>query len=346
MSELNDARELKRRWQRLREEEPNLKAREAASKLGVTEAELAALGCGDTVTRLAGDWGEMLAELGALGRVMAMTRNEEAISERKGRYHPVEIFREQGRPLMGQVLDRGIDLRLFLAHWKSCFAFDDGKRRSLQFFAPDGTAIHKIFLTDESDHDAFAELVARWRSDDQSPAQRVEPRQPSPPERPDDEVDVEELRRAWMSMRDTHEFFRLTRDFGVTRRQALRLAGPELARETSPMSFRHLLHEASRRKLPIMIFVGNPGVIQIHTGPVENIRIVNHWVNVLDADFNLHVREDRIASCWIVRKPTTDGMVTSLELYNESGEQILLMFSKRKPGREESAEWRELLATL
>jgi putative hemin transport protein len=45
-----------------------------------------------------------------------------------------------------------------------------------------------------------------------------------------------------------------------------------------------------------MVFVGSPGCIQIHSGPVKNIKVMNEWLNVLDPDFNLHVREDLIHS--------------------------------------------------
>jgi hypothetical protein len=43
------------------------------------------------------------------------------------------------------------------------------------------------------------------------------------------------------------------------------------------------------------------------------------WLNVLDPGFNLHLREDLIASAWIVRKPTADGVVSSLELFDAGG---------------------------
>jgi len=49
---------------------------------------------------------------------------------------------------------------------------------------------------------------------------------------------------------------------------------------------------------------------------VKNIKVMNEWLNVLDPDFNLHVRVDLIHSSWIVRKPTSEGIVTSLETYN------------------------------
>jgi putative hemin transport protein len=64
---------------------------------------------------------------------------------------------------------------------------------------------------------------------------------------------------------------------------------------------------------------------------------------VLDADFNLHLREDHVASAWVVRKPTSDGLVSSLELFDAAGEPIAMFFGERKPGRPELCAWRELL---
>jgi putative hemin transport protein len=70
------------------------------------------------------------------------------------------------------------------------------------------------------------------------------------------------------------------------------------------------------------------------------------WLNVLDPGFNLHLREDRIAMAWVVRKPTADGDVTSLELFDADGETLAMFFGERKPGRAELASWRALVDTL
>jgi putative hemin transport protein len=70
------------------------------------------------------------------------------------------------------------------------------------------------------------------------------------------------------------------------------------------------------------------------------------WLNVLDPGFNLHLREDHIASAWVVRKPTSDGLVTSLELFDAQGETIAMFFGERKPGRAELCAWRELIDEL
>ena len=53
-----------------------------------------------------------------------------------------------------------------------------------------------------------------------------------------------------------------------------------------------------------------------------------------------------IASAWVVRKATSDGVVTALELFDEKGEVIALLFGKRKPGQPESEGWRGLIATV
>ncbi|MBA3439445.1 MAG: hemin-degrading factor [Pyrinomonadaceae bacterium] len=342
---------LKNRWTQLRAEHPHLRTRDAAAQLNVSEAELVATMCGEEATRLAapeGNWGALIENLKSLGRVMALTRNNEAVSERKGEYSRTELFPSHR---MGQVLDEGIDLRLFFTTWTHAFALDEegesGRRkRSVQFFSADGNAIHKVFLQDGSDLQAFDAYVARFQSLDQSRALEVQPAPASPPERSDNEIDVATLRVDWSGLTSTHDFFGLTRKHNVTRTQALRLAAPDMAYKVENSSLRRVLDQVAESELPIMVFVGNPGCIQIHSGAVSNIKPTGSWLNVLDADFNLHVREDLIHTSWMVRKPTREGIVTSLELYNTEGEQIALLFSRRKDYREESEAWRNVLSAL
>jgi putative hemin transport protein len=49
---------------------------------------------------------------------------------------------------------------------------------------------------------------------------------------------------------------------------------------------------------------------------------------------------------WIVRKPTADGEVTAIEVFNELGEIIVQFFGKRKPGIPELQGWRDIVASL
>jgi putative hemin transport protein len=340
-----ESQHLKEAWAALREETPHLRIRDAAARLGVSEAALLATGCGGRVTRLEPKFVEILQDLHLLGPIMALTRNDEIVHERKGEYKNVEVLR--GHRTMGLAVNEDIDLRIFFGEWRFAFAEtnegEGGTKRSFQFFGADGTAIHKVFLTDGSDAEAYEKLVGKYRIADQSPIVAVEPGPARPAEKPDAEIDVEKFRAEWAALQDTHDFFPMLRRFGVAREQALRLAGAEMVRQVRPETYKFALEEASRRALPIMVFVGNPGIIQIHTGTVERVVAARGWFNVLDERFNLHVKEEKIRRAWIVKKPTADGVVTSLELFNEAGENIALFFGKRKPGLPESEDWRRLI---
>jgi len=209
-----------------------------------------------------------------------------------------------------------------------------------------GEAVHKVFLRDHSNHAAFDALVARWRDPEQLPGITVEPVPVPAIDKADDEIDGDGFRAAWSNMQDTHEFFGLLRDFGVSRTQALRLAPPQFVRQVDNSAARLILEQAAASSLPIMVFVGNRGMIQIHSGPVFNIKLMGPWLNVLDAGFNLHLREDKIVSSWVVSKPTSDGEVTSLELFDADGGTIAMLFGVRKPGQPELPAWRAAAMNL
>ena len=336
--------DLAARWSRLRGEQPTLRIRDAATTLGVSEAELVATGIGTTATPLAADWRSILSEMPQVGRVMCLTRNEHCVHERHGRFEDVQVTGPHGL-----VLGPDIDLRLFLGSWKHGFAVREpikqGERLSLQFFDGAGEAVHKIYATDETDRGAFDALIARHRAEVPG-ALSVTPRAADTVDRPDSEIDVEGLRQAWRSMKDTHEFFGMLGKFKVGRVQALRLVGEEFARELPARALRAAMEAASADGTPIMIFVGSGGCIQIHSGPINRLVEVHGWFNVLDPAFNLHLRETGVARVFSVRKPTEDGVVTSIEAFCNRDRNILLMFGARKPGKPELEPWRSIVARI
>ena len=338
---------LKEQWKEFKEQNPKVRIREAAAQLGVSEAELLATEIGENVIRLNNNFGEILHELHTLGYVMALTINQKIVHERKGVYENAET----GLPhKMALFVNPDIDLRIFLSNWHFGFAVTSetprGTMRSLQFFDIDGTAVHKVFLTDQSDLTAYQNLVEKYQSDNQNSALEIKAKPAKPSDKPDSEIDVEGFRAAWRELKDTHDFFPLMRKFGVGREQALRLADQEMTTEVSAESFKFVLEEAKRRKLPIMVFVGNDGIIQIHTGEVENVLEARGWFNVMDEKFNLHINQAEISRAYVVKKPTEDGIVTSLEIFNKNSENVALFFGKRKPGIPEMEEWRQLINDL
>ena len=336
---------VKEQWAYLKQDHPNLRTWNAAKLLGVSEVELLATKCGCGARRLEANWGELIQELPKLGKVKALTRNAEVIHEKTGEYENVSIFGN-----MGLVLGRHIDLRLFLKHWQFGFAVEMESQGcempSFQFFDCNGTAVHKVYLTPESDSNVFKELTERFLSKNQFPVQSVLPTEKLTLPIPDSKIDLGLFHREWDALRDTHDFIKLQRKFNVTRQQALRLAGIERAYQVSSTSVRKLLKIVRKHDIEIMIFVGSLGVIQIHTGLISRIDVKDPYLKVITSNFKLYFREDSVAYCWVVLKPTVDGVVTSLETFNAAEQNTSMFFGKRKPGEPELEAWRQVIAQL
>jgi putative hemin transport protein len=334
--------DLAQRWAELKAATPHLRARDAAEQLQVSEAQLVDSQVGATARRLKADWPVFFAALPKLGRVMALTRNEDCVHERRGAYEPASF---EGH--VGLVLGADIDLRIFLMHWKTLFTVEEpgrkGLMRSLQVFDAQGTAVHKIYAEETTDLDAWSALVDSLATEAGEPlaVATLEKKTPASAE-----VDREIFLAEWSALKDTHEFFGFLRRHKVEPTEAFRLSEGHFTTRLTTQGTNDLLTRASEQKVPIMVFVGNPGLIQIHTGPVDRIVRMGPWLNVLDADFNLHLREDRIGETWLVRKPTVDGVVTSVEVFNKDGGRIATFFGKRKPGELELTAWRELAEGL
>ena len=326
---------------RLRREHPRLRALEAAQRLRISEAELVAL---EGNSRLRPDFGAILRALPALGEVMVLCRNHACVHERHGRYEKVSV--NDG---MGLVLGPDIDLRLFLNQWAYGFAcrqqLPSGLRESLQFFDRHGAAVHKIYRLESTDTQAWERLVSTWIDPAPTTVRAETVATPKPP-KADFEIDLPALRADWEKLRDTHDFYALLRGHQVQRPQAYRLVGAPLAYEVPRLAVADLLEDLATEGTPMMAFVGNRGAIQIHTGAINKVAWRGDWLNILDPRFNLHLDTRAITQAWIVRKPTVDGVVSSLELFDDAGELILQLFGARKPGQPELEDWRRLLGRL
>jgi putative hemin transport protein len=243
-----------------------------------------------------------------------------------------------------------IDLRLFYHAWEYGFAVREmskyGLQRSLQFFDKAGVAIHKIHLRAQSCIAKYDELLNQFQSNDQATGMQVTPPDKPAAELPDQDIDVTAWRQSWRAMKDTHDFFILLRQFKVTRTQGLRLAEPAFVQALPVICIKDLLEIAASTATPLMVFVGNPGMLQIHSGPIHKVMLAGSWINVMDPRFNLHLQMDSVAQAWLVRKPTDDGIVTSVELFNNDGEAIAMFFGERKPGKPELGTWRALADDL
>jgi putative hemin transport protein len=340
-----ESKDLVERWSSLRRVEPRLAQWDGAERLGVTEAELVAAHVGRSAVRLAKDWELALKWLGALGPATGLTRGPHAVLEQQGTYARVQI-----EGTRATVVGGGISLRALLPRWHVAFAVTyetaQGERRSLQFFDTNGTAIHKVFLSDEGDGLQFDHLVDVLESDDQSPTEDIAPSTRRILRRREHDVDVEGVRAGWELLGSALDLQGLIDSLGTTRSQAFHLVGPGLAERLVASSYQDLLAEAEASDLPVAITVANAAVAQTHDGPVRVVDRGADWTKVAGPDFNLHIGDARIASAWLVRGLNRNGLGPHVEVHDEQGDLVLCLAIPGDAGSRRERRWRRIVGTL
>ena len=336
------------RWQALQQAQPNIRIRQVADSLGVSEMELVRLRDEEALIPLRDNFGDLLKALETVGPVMILTRNNEVVHEVTGTF---QDFTSGRSGAMGLAVGE-IDIRVFFKHWAFGYRVREqvrsGLRESLQFFDQYGAAVHKIYRVADTDGAAWEALIRAFRAEGPRP---FEPRgkRPVPQRAEPDKVNAGILRDGWRDLKDVHHFGALLKRAGTDRLTALELLRGEWATELERidgMVLDRLLELLRDNQCPAMFFVGNPGIVQIFTGRVKNLRRQGPWMNVLDEGFNLHANTELIQRWWLVRRPSADGTITSVEAFNAGGELVLTVFGERKPGIPESPLWREQAATL
>lgn len=325
-------------------EHANLRERDLADKLGITEAQLIAAHTGQGVTHIAPHPDNIMAIASQLGEVMALTRNVSCVNEKVGSY---ANYTSGAHAAM--VLNDKIDLRMFPSHWCHAFmvekATDAGLRRSLQVFDAAGDAVHKIFLRDDAFVPAWDAAKAEAALPDQPTHLDLAERAPTESAKTNPEkLDV--LQSEWSKMTDTHQFMRLTSKLRMNRLGAYRIVGAPFVRPLATGAIDRMLNDVQAAGIEVMVFVGNRGCIQIHTGPIETLKLMGPWQNVMDPGFNLHLRLDHVAEVYAVDKPTQRGKAVSVEAFDADGGLIFQVFGVRKDDYDSRPAWRAIVDAL
>ena len=320
------------------------RARDVAEAMGLREAQLVAAHVGHGTTVIAAHPDRLFPAIERLGTVMALTRNDSCVIEKDGVYTDYHSGEHAA-----MTLNPDIDMRMFPKHWVHGFVqeqdTDTGIRRSVQVFDAAGDAVHKVYLREASDLAAWEALKAELTLPEQSDVLDVEDRAP-PEGAKSDPSKRDVLLKEWHRLTDTHQFLRLCAKFRMNRLGAYRIAGEPFVRALAPEAVPELLRKALERGTNIMVFVGNRGCIEIHSGPVHTLKAMGPWENVLDPGFNLHLRQDHVAEVWAVEKPTKRGPALSVEAFDAEGNLIVQFFPVAKEDNDHRPAWKEIFESL
>lgn len=341
---------LSQQYLNARQAHPELASQDLAQRLNISEAELAYARVGEDAERLDISAALLLTELESVGVTCSVTANPHAVHQQMGEYRNLRLHGHLGLLLN----PRALDLRLFLRHWSTVFSLREttaqGEQLSIQCFDFQGNAIHQIYCTHETNQIAWQILVAKYRMTDNPP---LELKLIDHPRHTESAVNGAIIDAEWRKMNDIHQFFMLLKRHNISRQQAFRAVGADLAYQVDNQAVIHILKAAQAGQNEIMLFVGNSGCMQIFTGIIEQVAASpknqstdDLWVNVSNPRFDLQLNQQAITESWVTRKPTKDGFVSSLELLDEHGKHILQIFGQRSEGQQEQNQWHQQLAEL
>lgn len=321
--------------------EPKLRGRALALRLGVSEAQLLLLDCGRSTHRLRSEWLEIIRGISGLGTVMAFTRNEWILHEKIGRYSDLSLHASGKAMVVGEE----IYLRLSFDQWRFGFAVKEGILRSLQFFDRFGSAVHKVYLLDDSDPKAFDSLVHAYACRPDDIRVVIETPPPVPVQHHlGFAIDIESFWSDWDSQGDLHEVGNLLARYGLRHVHAFRLAGDKRARQLPTRAFARSLEMAAERATPLVIQIENRGVIQMHAGTISNVSRSGRWLNIIDPTFNLHLFEEAVAETWVVNRPTAKGPVLALEAIDVAGNSLATIFGMAR--HDADRQWSEIVESF
>lgn len=344
--------ELWQQYQALKAKTPMLFPTEGAAALGISEFELM---LASPYSQYMGDQCKaVLKQFENFGDMESIVRNELAVHEKTAPYHNLKLGEKMGLALnVG-----GLDLRFFMWQWQHMLAVTDTSRAdkpsySIQFYNAQGAAIDKVYLRELS-----AETIARWQAMIQEQQQTVnnETLMLEVPEPLNDwrykalsEEERTQLQQGWQAMTDVHQFHSLLKNLDIDRASSYRQAPEQMTQQLDISAVEAVFEQARDTKCPIMIFVGNSGLVQIQTGTVQTLKRMGYWFNILDKDhndFTLHLKDKALAQVWSVKRPTKDGIVTCIEGFDGHGVSIFSVFGQRIEGTPELEAWQQIVSTV
>lgn len=331
---------------------PMLFPTEGAAVLGVSEFEL--MLASPHSQYIGGQCRAVLEQLESFTKIESIVRNDLAVHEKTAQYHNLKLGDNMGIALnVG-----GLDLRFFIKRWQHMLAVTDMTKADkpsygIQFYDEQGGAIDKVFLRDMS-----ADAITRWQDMVQLQVASVD----------NDELTLQvkesvqdwqykvltddnrdKLQRRWQKMTDIHQFYHILNKLEIDRTSSYRQAPEGEAYQLSIDAVVATLEQARDSECPIMIFVGNSGMVQIQTGTIKTMKRMGDWINILDKShngFTLHLKDKALAQLWCVKRPTADGFVTCIEGFDNKGISVFTLFGQRIEGIPELEAWRTITANI
>lgn len=283
-------------------------------------------------------WPEIIEALIGGGTIRARTESGGVSVEQTG---AIADYNLRGEGRIGSVVQDDLDLRFLFRHWAGGLVHP--AHTTVDFIDTSGGICASIHAADDTARGTIESLAERFAG-----AVADAPAAPAPrPTKSDADVDAGALLADWRAMQNVHHFEALLGKHGLGRLQALRLVGPEFARELAPEAFGELLAQLGGNGQEIMVFVANRGMVQIFSGPAGDAKRAGHGWEITHGAAKLYFPDTALHGLWLVHKPTAAGIITSLEFVRDDDDQaVASIFGRHPHGDAQPTEWLALLEQL
>jgi len=157
-------------------------------------------------------------------------------------------------------------------------------------------------------------------------------------------VDSKAFQDGWLRLRTTEDFHKLIERFGVTDFEALRLAGEIWAARVTPEAFVARLRLLAELELPCTLALGYGDAMNAHRVVIEQVQCRNGCLHLLGDELCFILRKDCMDTAWVVTRPSADGVLISLELYDKEHELVVRLSGQ--PEQRTAAVWQDIIGTL
>ena len=336
--------ELKQRWQQLVNDNPRTRIRDAAEILDVSEMELLATDMPQKVLMLEGDFKALMQRLTKVGKIMSLVRNDVAVHELSGIYPTLQY---SGDPQVGVAME-AIDLCIHFNEYRYAFAVrsPQGKHelRSIQTSDKCGQALQTIYLKNRDHVFLWDEIVEHFTAQQQKPTFDLGSAEPV--SRSFVDIDLTKLKQEWQQMQHAQDLSEIIKRLGISQHEAVSFIGQPYNRKVEIQAINQLIEQIKEQAIACSVLVRNKGVTQIYSGRFHKTAAMGAWMNVLDPNFNLHILTSAVEDVWVVKKPTQQGLLTSLEAYDKKGRISLEITPINTSEKQDLTEWHQVLEKL
>ena len=299
MRNLKNYRSLKSKWEKLQSEDNKIRIRDAAKKLGTSEASLLSTEINDGVFFLnISDYDTFLSEVLSLDKIMLLIRSdsvvhEKTISSKDIQLRDNKVFNSKSNE---SILEFNPTLFKYVFSQNKLHA----KRslRSFQIFDIYGNAILKIYLKGKNEIE-FDNIVERYQAEyhyelqETGNLKNLEPKS------------IIELNSSEKEC-ECYEY------------------------DLKENILRKILTAASKEQIPIQIHAIGKGTIQYHKGLIKKIVDFGPWINIIDKTFNLHAMENHLKHVVLKKHQKDNDTFYYIDFFDKSNNYVLGICSLEK----------------